>query len=58
VGEWESEYNVKPEYVEPVLYPSGTDFLTRMPTERRSDWMAWGREGNRVSEVEGGEEML
>ena len=54
----ESEYNVKPEYVLPVLYPSGTDFLTRMPTERRSDWIAWGREGKRVSEVEGGEEML
>jgi hypothetical protein len=30
-----------------------------MPTERRSDWMAWGREGKWVSEVDEREgEML
>ena len=44
----ESEKSVKAEY-EPVLYPSGTDLRTRMPTERRLAWTLGGSGGARVS---------
>ena len=40
-----SENKEKPLYVKPVLYPSGTDFRTRMPTERRLDCTLGGRGG-------------
>jgi hypothetical protein len=40
-----SAHNEKVPYELPVLYPSGTDLRTRMPTLRRLDWMFAGRGG-------------
>jgi len=37
----------------PVLYPSGTDFRTRMPTSRRLDWTPAGSDG--VADGAGGD---
>lgn len=39
-----SENRLKAEY-EPVLYPSGTDLRMRMPTDKREDWIGFGRVG-------------
>lgn len=46
-----SENSWNAEYV-PVLYPSGTDFRTRMPTLNRFDCTDGGRGGDRASFVE------
>jgi hypothetical protein len=42
----ESLHNPKALYSQPVLYPSGTDLRTRMPTVRRLDWTDVGRTGS------------